>query len=241
MGERVLEVCVDTAAGLAAALEGGADRIELCAALAMGGLTPSLGLMRMAAAAAVPVYALIRPRAGGFVYDDAEIVVMLADIEAARAAGLAGVVIGAALADGQLDRVSLRALIAAAKPMDVTLSRVFDLVPEWRQAVDVAVALGVGRILTSGGAVRAVEGVERLAAVHSYAAGRIGILPGAGITADNVEAILARVPVSEIHASCSVPVTAEGAVQRLGFVGLGLRETEAGSVRALKTAMMRGR
>ena len=237
LGERLLEVCVDTGAGLAAALEGGADRIELCAALAVGGLTPSLGLMQMAAAAAKPVYALIRPCAGGFVYADAEVAVMLADVQAARAAGLAGVVLGAALADGQLDAVTLRALIAAAGTMDVTLSRVFDLVPGWRQAVDLAVALGIGRILTSGGAVRAVEGVERLAAIQAYAAGRIGILPGAGITAENVGAILARVPVREVHASCSAPLGAGGGVERLGFVGPGLRETRAESVRALKAAL----
>ena len=237
MAERLLEVCVDTVGGLDSALRGGADRIELCAALAVGGLTPSVGLMDAAAKAAVPVHALIRPRAGGFGYDGQEVAVMIADIQAARRAGLAGVVIGAALPDGRLDAKALCAMIAAAGPMAVTLNRVFDLVPDMTEAVDLAVSLRIGRILTSGGAVRAVDGLERLAAIHAHAAGRIGILPASGITAENVGEILARLPVGEVHASCSVAVLGDGSVERLGFAGSGLRATSAASVRALKAAM----
>ncbi len=245
MAERLLEVCVDTVGGLAAALRGGAGRIELCAALSVGGLTPSVGLMgRAAAEGAVPVHALIRPRAGGFEYDGQEVAVMIADIQAARRAGLAGVVIGAALPDGRLDANALRAMIAAAGPMAVTLNRVFDLVPDMTGAVDLAVSLRIGRILTSGGAVRAVEGLERLAAIHAHAAGRIGILPASGITAENVGELLARLPVAEVHASCAVAVPggdggADRGAERLGFAGSGLRETRAASVRALKAAMAR--
>ena len=241
MAERLLEVCVDTAGGLEVAVRGGADRIEICAALALGGLTPSVGWMGAAARAALPVHALIRPRAGGFVDDGQEVAVMIADIRAARRAGLAGVVIGAALPGGRLDGGALRAMIAAAGPMAVSLNRVFDLVPDMAEAVDLAVSLGIGRILTSGGAVRAVEGLERLAAIHAHAAGRIGILPGSGITAENVGDLLARLPVGEVHASCSAPVLGggsfDGGAERLGFAGPGLRATSAASVRALKAAM----
>ena len=119
----LLEVCVDDALGLAEALAGGANRVELCAALAVGGLTPSVGLMALAARCGVPVMAMIRPRTGDFVYSPAEVSVMRADIQAVRQAGLAGVVIGASLTDGRLDPVVLADLMAGAQEMDVTLHR----------------------------------------------------------------------------------------------------------------------
>eukprot|EP01036_Dinobryon_divergens_P055490 gene55490-74084_t len=112
---RILEICVDDAEGLAAAIKGGADRIELCSSLGSGGLTPSFGFMQLAARAPIPVNALIRPRVGDFVFGDEDIDIMIADIEAARAAGLAGVVIGAAQASGTLDRPVLERLVEASR------------------------------------------------------------------------------------------------------------------------------
>ena len=129
MGVRI-EVCVDSAASLSAAVAGGADRVELCAALALGGLTPSAGFMAQAAGYGVPVLAMIRPRAGDFVFSTDEVAQMLTDIAAARAAGLAGVVLGASLPDGRLDRDMLAQLMRAAKGMDCTLHRAFDLTPD---------------------------------------------------------------------------------------------------------------
>ncbi|MGL6211569.1 MAG: copper homeostasis protein CutC, partial [Paracoccaceae bacterium] len=126
----ILEVCVDTVAGLEAAVAGGADRIELCTGLALGGLTPSAGLMRHAAGCGVPVMAMIRPRAGDCVWSEAELLAMEADIAAAQAAGLAGAVLGASMPDGCLDRVALARLVQAAQGMDLTLHRCFDLVPD---------------------------------------------------------------------------------------------------------------
>lgn len=237
MAKILLEVCVDTIAGLWTAVEGGADRIELCAALSLGGLTPTPGLMAMAAGVAVPVHVLIRPRAGGFCYEPREVAVMLADILAARAAGLDGVVIGASDAAGRLEAGALREMIAAAGPMALTLHRAFDLVPDWRKAVDMAVDLGIGRILTAGGAVTAAEGAGRLAAIAAHAAGRIGILPGAGITAENVAALLAQVPVTEVHASCAVPAPMREDEALRGFGGPGLRMTDRAKVRALKAVL----
>ena len=111
----LLEVCVDDAAGIAAAVEGGADRIELCAALGVGGLTPSAGLIALAADVALPVMAMIRPRAGDFVWAEDEVRAMLAEIEAVRGAGLAGLVIGASLPDGRLDARVLSRLVEAAQ------------------------------------------------------------------------------------------------------------------------------
>ncbi|MFN5999549.1 MAG: copper homeostasis protein CutC, partial [Paracoccaceae bacterium] len=114
MGVR-LEVCVDSAEGLAEAVAGGADRIELCAGLALGGLTPSAGLIALAAGCGVPVVAMIRPRAGDFVWSETEVAMMEAEIAAARAAGLAGVVLGASLPDGRLDVPVLQRLVAATR------------------------------------------------------------------------------------------------------------------------------
>src|SRR5450830_141894 len=147
-----LEVCVDNAVGLAAALTGGADRIELCSALDTGGLTPSFGLLRAASASPVPVVAMIRPRGGDFCFDEAEIQLMLDDIDAVAAAGLHGVVLGASLPDGQLDHRTLERLVhrAAAHGLHCTLHRAIDLCPDLEQATVLAIALGFGRILTSG-------------------------------------------------------------------------------------------
>lgn len=233
----LLEVCVDDLAGLEAAIEGGADRIELCSALALGGLTPSLGLMEIAATFDVPCNAMIRPRAGDFVYSDEEVDLMLADIEAARGSGLAGVVLGANLPDGRLDRLVLQTLVDAAKGLEMTLHRAFDLVPDIPEAVGVAVRLGFVRILTSGGATTAVEGLPALELAIGAARGRVSIMPGSGVTAGNVSRFL-PLGVRELHASCSVPVDAPGGkLLDFGFQSPVARRTDAEKVRSLKQAI----
>ena len=236
----LLEVCVDDLAGLQAAVEGGADRIALCRALALGGLTPSVGLMEVAATFDIPCNAMIRPRAGDFVYADEEIEVMLADIEAARDAGLAGVVLGASLPDGRLDRFVLETLAKAADGLDVTLHRAFDLVPDIAEAVEIAVKLGFSRILTSGGARTAVEGLDGLKKTIAVAKGRISIMPGSGVSAANVPDFLA-LGATELHASCSQRVEAAGgSLLDFGFQPRDARRTDAGKVRALRQAMSAG-
>lgn len=231
-----LEVCVDTLAGLAAAVEGGADRIELCTGLALGGLTPSAGFIVAAAGCAVPVMAMIRPRAGDFCWSQAELRAMEADIETVRDAGLAGVVLGASLPDGQLDLAALRRLTAAAAPgLDLTLNRCFDLVPDMGAALEAAVALGFRRILTSGGAATAAEGSARIKALVLQAAGRISIMPGAGVSATNA-ATLIGLGLSELHGSCSTGVPVAGRGVDLGFGPASERRTDAAKVRALKRA-----
>lgn len=150
----ILEICVDDVAGLEAAVRGGADRIELCAALSGGGVTPSAGFMHRAAAYALPVSVMIRPRAGDFVFTRDEADVMKRDIDAARAAGLSGVVLGASLGDGSLDIPLLEELCRHADGLDMTLHRAIDVVPNMDEALEAAIALGFPRILTSGGRVR---------------------------------------------------------------------------------------
>jgi copper homeostasis protein len=232
----ILEVCVDTASSLAAAVDGGADRIELCAALALGGLTPSAGFMAQAAPCAVPVLAMIRPRAGDFVWSEPEVRQMEADIATARSAGLAGVVLGASLADGRLDAAVLARLLQAARGMDCTLHRCFDLVPDPGQALETAISLGFRRILTSGGALRASEGRAQIAALVAQARGRIAILPGSGVTADTAPGLVA-LGVTELHASCAVARPQTGRAVDMGFAAATDRQTEAALVRALKAAV----
>ena len=234
---RILEVCVDDVAGLEAAVEGGADRVELCSALALGGLTPSFGLMEIAGTFDIPCNAMIRPHAGDFVYSEEEIDVMLADIEAARNAGLSGVVLGASLPDGRLDRMVLPTLAKAAEGLDMTLHRAFDLVPSIPEAVEIAVKLGFSRVLTSGGARTAMEGLTGLKQAIAVANGRISIMPGSGISAENAREIL-RLGVSELHASCSSAADKVGGkLLDFGFQPEAMRRTDAEKVRALKAAL----
>ncbi|WP_257447818.1 copper homeostasis protein CutC [Archangium lipolyticum] len=233
-----LEVCVDDMAGLVAAAEGGADRIELCAALEVGGLTPSRGLMARAATLGLPVLAMIRPRAGDFVYDAATLDVMRADIDAAREAGLTGVVLGASRPDGRLDADALAALVAHATGLEVALHRAFDLVPDPLEALETAVSLGFARILTSGGCATALAGVETIAAVTRAAAGRLSIMPGSGVRPDTVSELLAKTGAREVHASCSVPhVPADPRVAALGFASPLARRTDRAAVEALRHAL----
>lgn len=233
----LLEICVDDLAGLEAAVEGGADRVELCSALALGGLTPSLGLMEVAGTFDIPCNAMIRPRAGDFVYSEEEVDVMLADIEAARGAGIAGVVLGASLPDGRLDRLVLQTLAKAADGLDMTLHRAFDLVPDIPEAVEIAVKLGFSRILTSGGAKTAINGLPGLKQAIEAARGRISIMPGSGISAVNAFEFRA-LKVAELHASCSVPIdSADEKLLDFGFQSRTTRRTDAEKVRALKTAI----
>ncbi|MBP9183465.1 MAG: copper homeostasis protein CutC [Fuscovulum sp.] len=231
-----VEVCVDTAAGLAAAVQGGADRIELCSALPLGGLTPSAGFMAQAARCGVPVLAMIRPRAGDFVWSGPEVAQMEADIATARTAGLAGVVLGASLPDGRLDAATLSHLLRVAQGMDCTLHRCFDLVPDPAAALEQAVTLGFSRVLTSGGALRAEDALPALAALIAQAGNRIAILPGSGITATNA-AHFTAIGARELHASCSMAVPAPGPAAAMGFGPATERRTDAALVRALRQAV----
>jgi copper homeostasis protein len=236
-----LEVCVDSVHGLHAAIDGGADRIELCSALEIGGLTPSAGLMRVASTSQVPVVAMIRPRGGDFCFDAADTQLMLHEIDAVAAAGLQGVVLGASLPDGQLDIHTLARLVKHATNYGLrcTLHRAIDLCPDLAQATAQAIALGFERILTSGGAQSAPQGLDGLQCCFDAAAGRITIMPGAGINAGNVDLLRARLPLTDVHASCSAPLPAPSPlVAAFGFDAGGRRQTDSDKVAALKAALL---
>ncbi len=240
MTARVLEICVADAASLSAAVAGGADRIELCSAMELGGLTPSPGLIRRAAKAPIPVFAMVRPRSGDFVFGADDLDVMLAEIDAVRAAGLAGVVLGASRPNGELDAEMLARLVAHADGLGVALHRAIDLVPDITDAVNIAVDLGFQRILTSGGAATALAGVAGIATALAAARGRIVIMAGSGVTPASLDELLEQLPLTEVHGTAALPQPTEGAdAVRLGFAAPSRRVTDAETVAALKRILSR--
>lgn len=235
---RLLEVCVEDVAGIDAAVAGGADRIELCAALAVGGLTPPASMIAVAAQAPVQVHLLARPRDGNFTYSAAEAALVAADIRAAAAAGLAGVVIGASRADYRLDATMLAEWIAVARSgprqLSLTLHRAFDLCPDPLAAIETAIELGFDRILTSGCAPKAIDGRDTLAALVTAAGGRLTILAGSGIDATTLPPIL-ETGVQEVHASCrSAQGSADAREISFGFQAGPRLATDAEKVAGLR-------
>jgi copper homeostasis protein len=234
-----LEICLDTPAGLAAAVAGGADRIELCSALDSEGLTPAPGLMAQAGACGCETFALIRSRAGDFVFGDLDLDAMRRDIDAARSAGLAGVVLGASRADGRLDERALADLIAHASGLGVALHRAFDVTPDKAEALETAIGLGFKRILTSGGRPGAPEGADLIAELVQRAGERIVIMAGAGLEPGNVADFVRRTGVKEVHAACraALPAPRGGLDAELGFVTPGLQDTSQAVVEAMRRAL----
>lgn len=236
-----LEVCVDSVDGLLAAVEGGADRIELCSALEIGGLTPSAGLLRTASDCPIPVVAMIRPRGGDFCFDEEETALMLREIDAVADAGLQGVVLGASLPDGQLNLRTLARLVkrAAGLGLRCTLHRAIDLCPDLAQATRLAIDLGFERILTSGGQKSAPQGLAGLARCFEAAGGHITIMPGAGIHADNVQLLRESLALTDVHASCSEPLPqASPHVLAFGFDTGQRRRTSRTKVALLKAKLL---
>jgi copper homeostasis protein len=192
--------------------------------------------MQEAARSPVPVMAMIRPRAGGFVWSTEDLRQMKADIAAARNAGLSGVVLGASRPDGRLDEWMLTTLLNEADGMDTTLHRCFDLTPDKAQALETAFHLGFRRILTSGGAPSAPEGATLLQSLMEQAGSRITVMPGAGIRPETLPA-LRHLPLREVHASCSMPEPEAAAIAAMGFGPRERRVTSEPAVRALVAAL----
>lgn len=234
-----LEICVDTVAGLTTCLAAGVDRIELCSALDLGGLSPGLGLLRAAQAAAGPsaVHVMIRPRAGDFQWSEAELDLICDEISAVSALGLAGVVIGAATSTGALDRAGLTRMVQAARGLSVTLHRVVDVLPDPVQAVALAVDLGIPRILTSGGAARAAEGVATLARMVQAAAGRVEIMVGSGVTPALIPQLARDTGARSFHASGGREGQIDPRLLQMGFAIRPPRRTDPALVQAMLAAV----
>jgi copper homeostasis protein len=199
-----IEVCIDNIESLHNAISGGATRIELCSSLALGGLTPSYGFMQQAVRlSAIPVYAMIRPRQGDFLYSEEEIEIMRQDIEAAHQAGLNGVVLGVLTHDGDIHLPFASALceFAHALGLGITFHRAFDQCRNAEQALDDVISLGCERILTSGLAPTAPQGIEVIKSLVKQANGRISIMAGAGVNAENVRVLVEKTHVQEVHLS----------------------------------------
>lgn len=230
-----LEVCVVDVAGVNAATTGGADRLELCSALEIGGITPTRGFVSCAQQGTLPTYVLVRARGGDFVYSDVEIDIMLQDIAEFSEIGVNGFVIGALTTASELDLPNLRILMAACQDSEVTLHRAFDQVVDQEAALEEAVELGFDRILTSGGRSTVTEGLEQLALLNRKADGRIRIVPGGGISPANLATILDSLSPSEVHASCrSQTDLASDQGVRLGSLGNGsTSSTEFAVVQAM--------
>lgn len=196
------EVCVDSVDGVRAAARGGAERIELCSALEVGGLTPSLGLARLARRETdLPIFAMVRPRPGDFVVDGDDVAWMGAEIAAFRDAGMDGVVLGALTVDGRVARGAVAALLEAAEGLAVTFHRAIDCTRDPVGAVEELASLGVPRVLTSGGAPTAVEGAGTIREMVDRAAGRLLVMAGSGVRSANVRELVDATGVPEVHLS----------------------------------------
>lgn len=191
---------MDTIESAAAAARGGAHRLELCANLVEGGTTPSAGTIALACARlSVAVHVMIRPRGGDFCYTPLEFEAMQHDIADAKRLGAAGIVLGILAPDGTIDVERTRILAEAARPLLVTFHRAFDVTSDPFEALRALVALGVDRVLTSGQRPSVPEGLPLITELVRRAGGRIGILPGGGITAANVAEIVRASGVREVH------------------------------------------
>ncbi|MFO0888463.1 MAG: copper homeostasis protein CutC [Isosphaeraceae bacterium] len=209
-----VEICVADLDSALDAARGGADRIELCDNLAVGGTTPSAGTIAEACARlSVPVHVLIRPRAGDFLPSDSELSAMRRDIDMARTLGAAGVVLGVLRRDARIDAVTVASLVERARPMSVTFHKAFDQVPEPEEALETLIALGVDRVLTSGCRPTAEEGTDVLHQLVRRSAGRIAILVGGRLTLENLPRIVAETGTREIHLGSAVARTVSSAME----------------------------
>ena len=196
-----VEIAVQDAAGARGAMDAGATRLELCQALGVGGLTPSIGLVEavVAVVGGARVNVLVRPRGGGFVYDADEVAVVAADIAAVARAGAGGVVVGALTPEGAVDAEALRRWRDAAGDLTLVFHRAIDASPDPLGVLDRLAVLGVDRVLTSGGAERSLDGVDMLRRFVARATG-VEIMAGGGIRVGDLPAVVGT-GVDAVHLS----------------------------------------
>ena len=199
----LVEGCVEGLADAQAAARGGADRLELCADLSVGGTTPSAEVIRAVKARVfIPVFVMARPRGGSFVYDAGEVDATHRDIERVIAAGADGVVVGALTSSNEVDVPTLRGFVARAVDVPITFHRAFDQTGDPSRALETLVDAGVQRVLTAGGQGTALEGLAVLRSLVEQAGDRIVVLAGGKVRGHNAGEIIARTGVRELHARC---------------------------------------
>ncbi len=205
MNKKILiEICVDNIESALVSQRGGADRIELCSSLSIGGVTPSKGMIEYAVShLRIPVNVLIRPRGGDFLYTNSEFNVIKSDIFTAKVAGAAGIVIGMLNSDGTVDSCRMKEVMEMCSPMTVTFHRAFDMVKEQFTALEQIIGLGCNRILTSGGSLHATNGSPIISELVQKSANRIIIMPGSGINERNFAELVEATGCREYHLSAS--------------------------------------
>jgi len=238
----IIEIATSDYATTRSAVEGGADRIELCDNLGEGGTTPSYGMLKICREKfSLPIYPMIRPRGGDFLYTGEEYAIMLEDTRVCRQTGCEGIVTGLLLKDGTIDIPRTAKLVETAYPMGVTFHRAFDRCRDPFEAMEQLIELGCERILTSGQKPTAPEGVELIAALQQKAGGRIIILPGSGVRPDTIGMLAEKTGCTEFHASLR-----SREQTRMEFIHPAFAESaesysnnsiEAGQVRALRIVL----
>ena len=203
----VLEVCIDSVESAIAAERGGSKRVELCSGLFEGGLTPGAGLIASVRRhVAIDMFVMIRPRGGDFLYSDLEFEVMREEIASARRLGADGLVLGLLDEDGRVDLDRTRELVNLAAPLPVTFHRAIDMTPDPAAAVEDVIATGARRILTSGGASSVTQGMAEITRMVKAARGRVAIMPGGGISPENIATVALATGASEFHSSARTAV-----------------------------------
>ncbi len=197
-----VEICVDSIASALAAARGGAHRLELCASLGEGGITPSAGMIAtVRSLVSIPVNVMLRPRSGDFCYSAEEFSAMKRDIAIARQLRADGVVFGILNEDGGVDLARCRELLDCARPMSVTFHRAFDVSRDLDRSLTEIISLGFERLLTSGGEQKVEDATPVIARLRGLAADRIALMIGSGVNSGNVQRLVAQTGVREVHAS----------------------------------------
>lgn len=232
----LLEICIDSLDSAFAAKEGGADRLEVCSSLAVEGTTPSYGLVKQCVdEVQLPVMMMIRPHDGGFVYREFDISAMLHDIEIAHSIGVQGVVFGALTESRQIHLEHCQCLLNAAGSLETTFHRAFDIVADPIAAFDEIIAMGFDRLLTSGQATTAEEGIPLIRQLCTRAEGRVIVLPGAGVSSSNAQRIVTATGVRELHTMAAA--TINGQVGEQVAFGTNRKVTVSAMVRAIKDSL----
>jgi copper homeostasis protein len=244
MTQPILEICIESVDSAIAAHRGGADRVELCSAIPLGGVTPSAGLIAsVRAAVPIDVFVLIRPHAGDFTYSASEFEVMRQDILRARDLGANGVVFGLLRPDASVDVDRTSELIALARPMKVTFHRAFDVAADLPSSLEDVITCGADRVLTSGAQPSGMAGADTIATLVQQAGNRITILGGGGLRASSVRAFVNTTGVREVHTSLrSAPPASPNAQKHhlifgAGAVAASPYTVTAEDVRTFRTAL----
>jgi copper homeostasis protein len=238
-----IEIATNDYLTAAAAVSGGADRIELCNALSEGGLTPSYGLIKKCKQDFnVPVFPIIRPRSGDFLYTDAEFDIMLNDVLLCKQAGCEGVVIGFLKQDGNIDVKRLEKFVAAAYPMEVTFHRAFDRCVDPFRGLEDIIYAGCQRILTSGQQLVAPDGADLIRQLVDAADSRIIIMPGSGVRKENISELARQTGAVEFHSSLRSTVKSKMAFQHTSFIAgaddFEMAAIQEAEVKAFKDALV---